>query len=496
MKYLKSFRLFEASNSGGWSIKDSSTAKIFSTIFGSLGFGIKSRKLKNIAKEYDEYLQVVYDEYLKERKAPVNKNNLTDKPDTIINVPKIKPEFDYNYVPEIEPKSNSNPDNERFKKEQQEFVDLGLDVHELEGLLHYSKTPEEVEKHLNELKSLLTQTQKDMDDIMNKISNGEDDENHTLANSYDKKKSKVDKINTILKKVKVKPNNSSSGYVNYFESIDWMAGAIQAPTDWSEEDKKNITAKVNPYKIEEFSLRKRSIVDSEEDQKKAKKLEHAWALLINDIHKKWFYVFEITKLDDKYKSTTKKESPAAVKSAKTLEVLKTSFNENSQLIYSASQIGFNKSYYVLSNFNNDLILLYKIEGSNKLFKVIGNMGISENKSKIDYFDSDKSSFAWNVNTNKYRNFAKDTFIMSDDINGFKYKLRMSTALGKDYPCIEMVDEAGYLNIVSYYKEGDEIKKSIVTIRQVPFSLYNVKETQHIDVKEPISEISTELKKSI
>jgi predicted RNase H-like HicB family nuclease len=475
MKYLKSFRLFEADNSS-WSIKNSFTADIFGKIFGSFGFGIKSRKLKNIAKEYDDYLQVVYESYLKDRHVN-GENQLPNKPNKPTPI---------GLSPNQEP---INPTDE--KDNNLEFSDLGLDVSEIEGLLKQAQSAEEVEKLLNKLKDLAVETEKDMDELLDKISKGEEDENKTLSDRASKLKDKLDRINKITSTVK--PRLST---VSHFESVNWLGGAIEAPEDWSDEDKKNITSRVNPYKIEEFSLRKRGIIDAEEDNKKAKKLEQSWSLLLNDIHKKWFYIYEITKLDDKYKSTAKKESPAALKSAKTLEVLKSSFNESSQLVHSAHFIGQKKGYYVLSNFNDELILLYKIEGPNKLFKVVGSMGISENKSKIDYFDSDNSVFVWNVNTNKYRDFTKDTYIQSSEIMGLKYKIRMSSSLGKDYPCIEITDNAGYFNISGFYKEGNDIKRSTISVRQVPFSLYNVNETQHIDVKEPIHNISDELKKSI
>lgn len=478
MKYYKSFNLFEAATENSWSVKNSATGHLFSKVFSGFGFSMKSRKLKGIAKEYDEYLKVVFDTYMKERKViiPIGKP-----------IEEVQPAPQIQENPVDAPEDNiDNTPNPEQEKDNKDFSDLGLDVQELEGLLQSSKTPEEVQKYLNELKQLAIVTQKEIDDLMIKVENGED-----VSKLYDKKKEKLDRINAILKKVKPK-----SAAEAYFESVDWTANAIHAPEIWTEEDKKTITAKVNPYKIEEFSLRKRSIIETEDDQKKVKKLENEWALLINDIHKRWFYIFEITKLDDKYKSTTKKDSPAAIKSAKTLEVLKTSFNEKSQIVYSLNQISANKGYYVLSNFNNDLILLYKLSGSEKIFKVIGNMDISENKSQIDWLDSDKSVFVWNVNTNKYRDFNKDTIITSYEVKGVKYKLKMTTSLGKDYPCIEFVSENGYMGIESFYKEGDLIKNSKVSVRDVPFTLYSVKETQHIDVKEPSAEINSELKKTI
>lgn len=470
---MKYFKTFEATKDS-WSPSGSVTFNLLKKLWDAIPFSSKSRKIKKIASEYDQYLQTVYDHYLTERKT----------------IPNVKPNI------EVEDQNDDNqedsievPLNEPLSTDTTKIEEPVIESKKLTQVLDITKYS--VLEYEPEIKLAIENanlTNSDIDKIVKMIEKKIIDKLREKELIFTQKKN-VANINQYMGFLADLKDDLTKLKAN--EAVDWSANAVKAPENWTEEDRRILTSKVNPYKIEEFSLRKRAYVDDELDPKKAKKLEQEWLLLVNTIHKKWFYIFDITNLDNKYKTAVKKESPTAVRSYNTLEKLKASF-PNIKLVQRTSDFSSGYGHYIISGLNNDLILLFKLSNV-KLFKVVGTLFMDGNKSKIDYSNPEDSKFVWKVNE-KYKNFIKDTYLETE-VDGKKMRIRMTTALGTDYPCIKIVDDSGYLMLSSFY-EDNGVKVEEMSLRNTKATIYNLNETLNLNVKNPSPSISEELKKMI
>ena len=133
------------------------------------------------------------------------------------------------------------------------------------------------------------------DDIQGEVDNISVEMEHLLKNKNEVKSSikdleskKDDYINKIPKEL---------GLISKMnESVDWTGGGIHRQ-DWTSEDKEIVTQMANPYKIEEIFLKAKNVIGDDKDSK----LEEFWTEKINDVHKKWYYVFNVEELRNKRK---------------------------------------------------------------------------------------------------------------------------------------------------------------------------------------------------
>lgn len=224
------------------------------------------------------------------------------------------------------------------------------------------------------------------------------------------------------------------------ENIDWKAGAVYRQ-DWTKDDKKKVTAMVNPYQIESYFIEAEHIIDDAMKNRvgdKKSELKNYWEKKINDVHKQWYYVYEIEDLRLKRKSIfsdsvgsvtqskgLKKEKPSReeFKSSVSLSMTFEEMFGNYIKHYSSKEKYFKinsdkNGFYIMPfgyNDNMKLFLMKKeifMEKERKfLFKIISELDLDENN--MFYISKTYDDERYNRNL-KLNNKSIELYIEEDD----------------------------------------------------------------------------------
>ncbi len=175
------------------------------------------------------------------------------------------------------------------------------------------------------------------------------------------------------------------------ESREWTTPS----TTWSDSDSKTLTSMINPYKITEFSLQANLLIENS-NEKNTKSLTSYWNILKNEIHKRWYFTYDIKSLESGIKQATVEQSK---KSPEEKEIVENAMSINMVLkeTYKKDIVNFTSPYYTglknvikhyfVLNVDSRLFLLNRVKLDNDvfIFKIIGNLKVNNDKS----FDVDK-----------------------------------------------------------------------------------------------------------
>lgn len=458
---MKYFKKFSDLNEKLERDSDINILGIFSSLFSSIGKASGKRRLRLIAKSYDNYLMITYKLYISNKKLnipedkvdtfnfsdlnktinikPVSKDtenididvnedlmdDLMDdghiKNDSSINL-KLNA-LDYNKIEDIEDidyediqddtESNSNKelpeyinsnekdnditDNDTPKNldGDKEFITYLNNMSKDDRRMYYHKIMTDHSNAITNLKQA-KKVSDDNDRTIGKYSSGRQRMDAIKNNELlDKKIIKLEELiaNTEWEMKEIIKNFPNLKIVK--ESKEWT----NPNSTWSSDDSENLTSLINPYKINEFSLQANLIIENSNDKNKSS-FNNYWSILKNEIHKRWYYTYDIKSLESgiklakiEYNKKSTEEKKYINNSMSINMVLKEKFNKdirNYTSPYYAGLKNVTEHYYIL-NIDSRLFILNKIDfiknKSNKnifLFKIIGNLKI--NKDKKFYVD--------------------------------------------------------------------------------------------------------------
>ena len=173
------------------------------------------------------------------------------------------------------------------------------------------------------------------------------------------------------------------------ESNNWTGGANYS-TKWTKEDMDGVTDLINPYKLIELGTKAEIIIENSNDRN-SKKLKRTWELLKNDIHKRWYFTYDINKLESKAKTNKaladEKTTPEQKKTTKeTMSIsmaMKEIFGSSIDIFSSSSYDGLknNKGTYFLLNVDKKVFLMERLAyiDDKYVYGLIANLSVTEDK---------------------------------------------------------------------------------------------------------------------
>lgn len=311
MKHLKNFSNFlkEDKLNRDFEISIFDLFRPFTNLIKNINLNIK---LNSIANDYDNYLNEIYKKYLSINKNKNIKSN-NHKVNVITSI-SSKPDYfidDKFSVLNSEPKSSPSTFIEEPPKpeklEEDNFKELILDYLKSGNTIELKKLRREYEQmydrdiskskiikqeiqHYNKLKKVK------LEELVQYKKNTEDyKKTNILINDYNEKIFESDKkYNNYLTRA-----NQHKWYLDEMDKIisDFKNNKIKESIDvensWNKEDMEKINHLINPYQIEEYYLKANNLIENSKNHEKTKR---KWESLINDIFKKWYFIFDVKNL--------------------------------------------------------------------------------------------------------------------------------------------------------------------------------------------------------
>jgi hypothetical protein len=414
MKYYKSYEAYSGIKNEDWNMKNSLIGKMFSGIFNGVSNSVKKLKLRNLGNQLDKYLEAVYKIYVDKKydkelediedvdfefvdpsnfKKPINDvDNSSDisfgKKEVVPVEPKgmdpeVKEEIEEERGNGLETGSVVNFDGDDTSSEEPDDItpkDSELNTNVIDDINKQKEIIDEIEERLSELDK-----QQDVD--YDRMKYGGTDKTKEEAEDRIKLRTKeIDRVmhDREIAEQELKDMINKAGLNE--SSMDWASTEIVNP-DWTHDDVDNITDIVNPYQIEEIFLKANNIISSGSDNSKDK-LQYLWNLALNDVYKKWFYVFDTTKLQDKtapFQLDRKKSKSLPSKKKDSLiatQSLEELYKNDIESYTSPKFYGLDKdsSDWFVLNLGLDRMFLVKkelIEKNKYVLKIIGELIIND-----------------------------------------------------------------------------------------------------------------------
>lgn len=426
--------------------------KIISFFTSPITTGIRKERLNIVAQRLDDYLDIVYKEYILKKQGtdtsnlsyqeidtqvvvePITSDNAEEpqEPEKQEETPEEKKDWermnasDYNIIVDQNNKKindiiKSIPDKFKNKKVKlQKIKDIDIselnlsydnplsyeDKKELEAiwseyikLIGNNNTMDIITDYYRKLQEINIQidtlNQKREQLFQTKKGTSGDtaqvlrDKINDIANSINSLQDKKTEYSEKMEEV----FNKLKGVVN--ESKDWKQGSVYNEK-WTAEDSKELTNIINPYKINEFFLKADMIIDGANDDKKEILKKH-WEFQLNKVYQKWYYTYEIENLKQTVKTYSKRLDYQKNIPVKKDEIKIESYLDSQLGMYITNykepyaRINTDTRAYAILTIGRKLFLALKNEETLN-YSLIGNLILNEsNKLVIDNYFNNKNN---------------------------------------------------------------------------------------------------------
>jgi hypothetical protein len=231
------------------------------------------------------------------------------------------------------------------------------------------------------------------------------------------------------------------------ESKNWT-GTDMYSSDWTKEDMDEITDMVNPYKLIELDSKAKIIIENSSGRS-TKKLQVVWDTLKNDIHKRWYYTYDINKLESKAKTSKaladKKTTPEEKKNIKdTMSIsmaMKEIFKSDIDTYSSPSYLGLenDKKVYFLLNTDKKVFLMERLAyiEDKYVFKLVAKLSVTEDKKFtierfFNTYDKGMTIELGGKSFDLYKEENKSPILIFKKLTNNLYSLPMATRNDTDY----------------------------------------------------------------
>jgi hypothetical protein len=450
MKYFKKFDGFIKTNEAFTSDHDFSIVDLFSPLFKTMGNLFNKAKLESILSDYDNYLTSNYNEYMKTLK-PVEKIGVEDtSTDKDINVVDNKDEIvgddgvkDTGYIKPPEIIKSPIKINKSSDLDTREDIEMMNDCEEQIQELYETGDVESAIKIMNsnsrDMQYSLKMIQKAKDNIK-PFKQAKDKASKNLLKfkmgslEYDQNKTIIDNANKEIAKHESKIEEENKKYMIAKWAMEQFRNNIEIiknkpvvepvvkPVNESEIlpknefpkwDKKNmdeLKKKINPFVIDEYFIKADIILNASKNDK----LKSDWSLMLNELSKKWYFVYgDIRSLKNPNSSSLYDNNNDKKELTIGEIVIETIYPSAKKYTHPFDNLkNSSESYFIVENISSVFLLkkvVFDLETGDNIFFIIGNIINRNNKLNIEYiFDKTKhKSLKVIINDNKIEIFNND-----------------------------------------------------------------------------------------
>jgi hypothetical protein len=381
--------------------------KLASKAFTMLGDAGRKMRLQKLKRQMDYYLETVYAQYLTEQAKPEGDNTTTEPtaPAVATDESPAATNTDLEVAPtdtdsgeDDEETHHDSDEHDGSEEEHGGSVDHeNHDDHEHEEEDHDDESDEDVELVTDEeyVNLVWNNIMDDKEEVLNSIPNPDMEEDYKewqqkLADLFQDIENFADDLEhelnsktaniPFIKNYKAKTRalvGEIKGYIPVNEAVDWRGDAVAPADNWTDKDRQKVTNKVNPFMIEEIHLKKDLYAKSD-------KLKSAWAIMENEVYKKWNYVFIIEELKSKSKKIALAMDKPKHRTQNLIQhdYISDKLNTKS-VVLSKTEVG---NYYLLNlvdrtNPDKNVVLMI-FEAENTMFKIIGQLVVKNNDLSV------------------------------------------------------------------------------------------------------------------